>query len=69
LQLASETGCKTIAFPNISTGVYGFPKEEAARIAVETVVRFVTGNNSFRQVLLVCFDEGNFRLTKKYLNQ
>lgn len=69
LQLALDKGCKSIAFPNISTGVYGFPKEEAARIAVETVVRFVTANNSFREILFVCFDEENFKLTKKYLNQ
>ena len=41
LALAAENGCKSIAFPCISTGVYGYPKEAAARIAVDTVRRFL----------------------------
>ncbi len=41
LQLAVELGCKSIAFPFISTGIYGYPKEEAARIAYESVEKFL----------------------------
>lgn len=41
LQLAVEYNCDSIAFPNISTGVYGFPKDQAAKIAIDTVMKFV----------------------------
>lgn len=41
LKLAVELGCKDVAFPAISTGIYGYPKEKAARIAYETVKRFL----------------------------
>src|SRR5215216_5629921 len=45
LQLAVEHECKTIAFPNIGTGVYRFPKAEAAKIAVDTIHKFLSGND------------------------
>jgi O-acetyl-ADP-ribose deacetylase (regulator of RNase III) len=44
LRLAVENNCKTVAFPNISTGIYGYPKDEAAKIAYQTVVNFLAGN-------------------------
>src|SRR5699024_2486604 len=44
LKLAVENNCKTIAFPNISTGVYGYPKEKAAKIAVQTTHQFLRIN-------------------------
>ncbi|TCZ74541.1 O-acetyl-ADP-ribose deacetylase [Flaviaesturariibacter aridisoli] len=62
LKLAEENGCRSIAFPNISTGVYGYPKPEAARIAVRTVLDFLKEKGSRMQVLFVCFDEENYRL-------
>ena len=62
LKLAVENGCKTIAFPNISTGVYGFPKEEAAIISVKAVVDFLKEHEEIEQVIFVCFDEENFGL-------
>ncbi|RYY62805.1 MAG: O-acetyl-ADP-ribose deacetylase [Chitinophagaceae bacterium] len=62
LKLAEEHGCQSIAFPNISTGVYGYPKPEAARIAVRTVLEFLKEEGSRMQVLFVCFDEENYRL-------
>jgi O-acetyl-ADP-ribose deacetylase (regulator of RNase III) len=62
LQLAVENNCKTIAFPNISTGVYRFPKEEAAHIAVKTVAEFLKKSTAIDQVIFVCFDEENFGL-------
>ena len=61
LQLAVEHNCKTIAFPNISTGVYHFPKEEAAKISVESIQQFLSQNQSIEKVMIVCFDDENFR--------
>ncbi|KAA6440629.1 O-acetyl-ADP-ribose deacetylase [Dyadobacter flavalbus] len=60
LILAVENKCKTIAFPNISTGVYGFPKDKAAEIAVKTVSEFISETDEIRKVTFVCFDQENF---------
>lgn len=57
LNLARDHGCKTIAFPAISTGVYGYPAEEATRIAVETCVAFGAEGGSIEVVQFVCFSE------------
>ena len=63
LRLASEYHIRTIAFPSISTGIYGFPKEQASKIAVSTVVDFLNNNqSSVEQVTFVCFDQENFNL-------
>lgn len=67
LRLAIENGCKTIAFPNISTGVYRFPKEEAAAISVKTVRMFLQRTDKVEKVFFVCFDEENFHLVQKEL--
>lgn len=67
LRLAAEYNCKTIAFPNISTGVYHFPKEEAAKISVENIQAFLSQNNSIEKIIIVCFDEENFRYVKDRL--
>ncbi|WP_276133601.1 O-acetyl-ADP-ribose deacetylase [Polluticoccus soli] len=63
LVLAVRYNVHTIAFPNISTGVYGFPKDKAAKIAVETVQRF-NGEHpgKLEEVRFVCFDEENYNL-------
>ena len=61
LRLAVEHNCKSIAFPNISTGVYRFPKDEAAKISVEAIQKFLTQNNSIEKVMIVCFDDENYR--------
>ena len=53
--LAGQHGIKTLAFPSISTGAYGFPMDRAARIAVRETKRFLERNLSVEQVLLVCF--------------
>lgn len=68
LQLAIENNCKTIAFPNISTGVYGYPKKEAAKIAVATVSEFVSQTDKIDKVIFVCFDDENFNLIDNQLN-
>jgi O-acetyl-ADP-ribose deacetylase (regulator of RNase III) len=64
LQVAIENDCKTVAFPNISTGIYGYPKEEAARIAFNTVKEFLLSANKIEKVIFVCFDEENESLLK-----
>jgi len=66
LRLASENGIKTIAFPNISTGIFGFPKEQASKIAVSAVADFLSNNKtSIENVIFVCFDQENYELYKK----
>lgn len=67
LKLAAENGIETIAFPNISTGVYGFPKEKASHIAVEAVAQFLSENDQIKQVYFVCFDQENYELYKAIL--
>ncbi len=57
LQLAADNNCKTIAFPGISTGIYKFPKDLAAQIAVSTIKTFLANNHLPGKVILVCFDE------------
>ncbi|MDR0682182.1 MAG: O-acetyl-ADP-ribose deacetylase [Dysgonamonadaceae bacterium] len=66
LLLAVENDCKTIAFPNISTGVYGYPKKDAAAIAFRTVAAFLAGNDTIEKVYFVCFDEDNYALLTAY---
>lgn len=53
--LAAENNIKTIAFPAISTGVYGFPKEQAAKIAVEQTIKALDSESGIEKVILVCF--------------
>jgi O-acetyl-ADP-ribose deacetylase len=61
LQLAVDHNCKTIAFPNISTGIYRFPKEEAAKISIDSIQNFLSRNTFIEKVIIVCFDDENFR--------
>lgn len=65
LKIALENNCKTIAFPNISTGVYHFPKKEAAEIAIREVQLFLKQNSNFDKIIFVCFDDENYEL---YMN-
>ncbi|OQP56969.1 RNase III inhibitor [Niastella vici] len=67
LQLAVDNGIKTIAFPNISTGIYHFPKPDAASIAIQEVQRFLANDNNLTEVLFVCFDDENYSLYKERL--
>lgn len=60
LQLAVEYNITSIAFPNISTGVYRFPKEKAAAIAIDEVTQFLKNNQSNLHVVFVCFDDENY---------
>jgi O-acetyl-ADP-ribose deacetylase (regulator of RNase III) len=56
LELAVTHCSRSLAFPAISTGVYGYPKEEAAKIAVATVTDFLSGNDLPEEVVFCCFD-------------
>ncbi len=67
LRLAVENGVKTVAFPAISTGAYGFPPERACRIAVETVKEFLTRHESIEKVIFACFDSGTHELYEQEL--
>lgn len=62
LQLAVENNCKTIAFPNISTGAYGYPKKEAAKVAVQTANNFLQTDDMIEEITFVCFDAENYIL-------
>lgn len=62
LQLAQINDCKSIAFPNISTGIYGYPKHEAAEIAIRTVQDFLKDNDNPSTVYFVCFEEPNYNI-------
>lgn len=65
LKLAEAWGLKTIAFPNISTGIYRFPKWKAAQIAIDTVKSY--GSEKIEVVAFVCFDEENYLIYKELL--
>lgn len=67
LKLAIENKIKTIAFPAISTGVYGYPLERATKIAISEVKKFLEKNELIEKVTFVCFDEETFQVYKKFL--
>ena len=62
LDLARESGCNVIAFPTISTGVYRFPKEQAATIAFHEIKQFLSFSPIPEKVIFVCFDDENYRI-------
>lgn len=62
LQLASEHHLRTVAFPNISTGVYGYPKREAAQVALQAVTDYLRQHTLPEKVIFCCFDDENYRL-------
>lgn len=68
LELAAEHGLKSIAFPSISTGVYGFRKDRAARIAMDTVREVLSRKpGSIELVIFCCFDDDSFKFHEKAL--
>ena len=69
LEIARDNKFKTIAFPNISTGIYGFPKDKAAEIAVSTVLDFIAENEYPQEVWFAIFDDANLHMYKKLLNR
>jgi len=69
LDLAKEYKLKTIAFPNISTGIYGYPKELAAEVAIKAVREFLAHNFFPEKVFFCCFDRENFELYHAIVNK
>ncbi|MEN8228817.1 MAG: O-acetyl-ADP-ribose deacetylase [Bacteroidota bacterium] len=67
LQLATDHQLKTIAFPNISTGVYGFPKAMAAEIAIDAIQSFQENPGTMEEIIFVLFDRENETLYKNLL--
>ncbi len=68
LEVAIENGVGTIAFPAISTGVYGFPAKRASVIAVRTIQRFLDTHTGMEKIILVCFSKETFDLYDSILN-
>ncbi|MBN1380094.1 MAG: O-acetyl-ADP-ribose deacetylase [Deltaproteobacteria bacterium] len=69
LRLASEKGLKSLAFPSISTGAYGYPLREAAQVALETAIDYVKDHDDIEQVKFVLFDERSFNVFCDELKQ
>lgn len=68
LKLAAMNEFESIAFPNISTGVYHFPRELAADIVIETVKAFLEKNDFPQKVFFVCFDDENYSIYENKLS-
>lgn len=62
IALAVENGLKSIAFPNISTGVYGYPKDQAAPIAIDVALSCLEEKNEIEQLIFCCFDDENYNI-------
>jgi O-acetyl-ADP-ribose deacetylase (regulator of RNase III) len=69
LEKAYELGCESIAFPLLATGVYGFPKTDALRIAMDEIGSFLMRDNVDMTVKLVVFDDKSFRLSRNLFFQ
>ena len=67
LNLAIKHNLTSIAFPNISTGVYGYPKKDAASIALNTVMVYLKQDTSISKVYFVCFDEENYQFYQTFV--
>ena len=68
LIIAGKRKINSIAFPNISTGIYGYPKRDAAIVAVESVKDFIVKNTYPGKVIFICFDNENFLIYQDLLN-
>jgi O-acetyl-ADP-ribose deacetylase (regulator of RNase III) len=69
LAIAEQYQIETIAFPAISTGVYGFPVARAAQIAITEIQAFLASNNSLKQIVLVCFSQNAYDCFTKAVQQ
>jgi O-acetyl-ADP-ribose deacetylase (regulator of RNase III) len=65
LALAAQHDLRSLAFPSISTGAYGFPIERAAKIAINQIKQFLNSNSSLERVVIVCFGHHAYQC---YLN-
>ena len=69
LTLAAENGCRTVDFPSISTGVYHFPLERAAGVALREIAAFCETHPELERVRMVCFDERTRRVYEEALEK
>ena len=69
LKLAKEYNLKTVAFPSISTGVYGYPKKEAMEVAIKSILDFIDEEGFVLEVIFVLFSEDEFILYNNYLSE
>lgn len=69
LKLAAGLSLKTIAYPAISTGIYGYPFEKAANIAVSTILNFCQTSSSLKEITLVAFSDQDFHILQKVANK
>jgi O-acetyl-ADP-ribose deacetylase (regulator of RNase III) len=67
LRLAKQHGCRSIAFPNISTGAFGYPKHAAGRVAVDTTRLWVDNHDELTEIVFVSFDEESERVYEALL--
>ena len=67
IRVANELRCKSIAFPAISTGVYGYPIDEATEIAVRTIREEIAAGTELQEIVFCCFDDANFEAYKNEL--
>ncbi len=69
LRLAIKNHIETIAFPNISTGIYRFPKIKAAEISINTIRDFLITTTKFKKIIFVCFDIENYNIYNTLLKE
>ena len=69
MRIAIEHQLKSIAFPNISTGIYGYPKDRAAMIAIRVIKEISAVAEDVAEIIFCCFDEDNFRLYQSHLSK
>lgn len=67
LQLAADNGIRSVAFPSISTGVYGYPVAEAACIALQTILAFLQTHPEMQEVIMCCFSDRDYTLYRHTL--
>ena len=67
LKIAIKNNVQIISFPNISTGVYHFPKDIAAKIAISTIIDYLGSGKKIKEVIFVCFDKENLDIYKEQL--
>lgn len=67
LDLAKEYNIKSIAFPSISTGAYGYPIEEASKIAINTVNEWLINNDCLTDVYFVCYSDEDYEIYEKHI--
>jgi O-acetyl-ADP-ribose deacetylase (regulator of RNase III) len=69
LEEAVRHGARTVAFPAISTGAYGYPPDQAARIAIDAVAQFLASDATIRKVCLVCHSDAICRIYEEFLGK